>query len=72
MSLDGQVLVIAFCAVALKLFLWSSEEEVAGADVEPDRQDLPHFADSELRIRAEALPGVESIAAATLRRGLDR
>jgi hypothetical protein len=36
MSLDEQVLVIAFCAVALKLFLWPSEGDV---DVEPDRKE---------------------------------
>jgi hypothetical protein len=34
MSLDGQVLVIAFFAVALKLLLWSRAEMV-GVDVEP-------------------------------------
>jgi hypothetical protein len=34
MSLDGQVLVIAFFAVASKLLLWCMEEDVAGVDVE--------------------------------------
>jgi hypothetical protein len=40
MSLDGQVLVIAFFAVALKLLFWSREEDVVGVDVEPDRKDV--------------------------------
>ena len=38
MSLDGQVLVIAFFAVALKLFLWFREDDVVGVDIEPDRK----------------------------------
>jgi hypothetical protein len=69
MSLDEQVLVIAFCAVALKLFLWPSE---GGVDVEPDRGDVSHLADSGLRIRAGARPETEGIAATALRSGLDR
>src|ERR1700730_7514643 len=44
MSLDGQVLVIAVFAVALKLSLWSSED-VVGVDVEPDRKDVLHLDD---------------------------
>jgi hypothetical protein len=43
MSLDGQVLVIAFFAVALKLLLWSREEDGAGVDVEPERKDGLHL-----------------------------
>ena len=46
MSLDGQVLVIAFFAVALKLLLWCREEDVVGVDVEPDRKDALHLDDS--------------------------
>jgi hypothetical protein len=55
MSLDGQVLVIAFFAVALKLFLWS-REGLVGVDVEPDRKDVFHLDDSGLRLRAGARP----------------
>lgn len=72
MSLDGQVLVIAVFAVALKLSLWSSEEDVVGVDVEPDRKDVLHLDDSGLRLRAGARPdGAEGIAATALRPGLD-
>jgi hypothetical protein len=46
MSLEEQVLVIAFFAVALRLLLWSREEEVIGVDVEPDRKDVMHLDDS--------------------------
>jgi hypothetical protein len=46
MSLDELVLVIAFFAVALKLLVWSREEDVVGVDVEPDRKDVLHFDDS--------------------------
>ena len=46
MSLDGQVLVIAFFAVALRLLLWSREENVVEVDVEPDRKDVLHLDDS--------------------------
>ena len=71
MSLDGQVLAIAFFAVALKLSLWSSED-VVGVDVEPDRKDVLHLDDSGLRLRAGARPGgAEGIAATALRPGLD-
>ena len=35
MSLDGLVLVIAIFAVALKLYLWFSEEGVVRGDIEP-------------------------------------
>lgn len=38
MSLDGEVLAIASCVVALKLFLWSREENAVGVDVESDRE----------------------------------
>jgi hypothetical protein len=47
MSLDGQVLVIAFFAVALKLLLWSREEDVVGVDVELDRKDVLHLDNSD-------------------------
>ena len=73
MSLDGQVLVIAFCAVALKLCLWSSEEDVIGMDVEPDRKDVSHLVDSVLRLRAGARPDrAEGVAATSPRPGWDR
>ena len=39
MSFDGQVLVIAFFAVALKLYLWSREAYVVRVDVEPARKE---------------------------------
>jgi hypothetical protein len=72
MSLDGQVLVIAFFAVALKLFLWS-RKDVVGADVEPDRKDVLHLDDSGLRPQAGARPdGAEGIVATTQRPRLDR
>jgi hypothetical protein len=68
MSLDGQVLVIAFFALALRLLLWSREEDVVGMNVEPDRKDVLHLDDSELRLRAGARPdGTEGIVATTLR-----
>jgi hypothetical protein len=47
MSLDGQVLVIAFFALALKLFLWSREEDVVRVDAEPDRKDVLLLDDSD-------------------------
>jgi len=73
MSLDGQVLVIAFFAVGLKLFLWSREEDVVGVDVEPDRKNVLEPDDSGLRLRAEARPdGAEGIVATDLRLRLDR
>jgi hypothetical protein len=56
MSLDGEVFVIAFFAVALKLYLWFSEVDVVGVDVEPDRKDVLHLDDSGLPLRAEARP----------------
>jgi hypothetical protein len=37
MSSEEQVFVIAFFAVALKLLLWSREEDVVGV---PDRKDV--------------------------------
>jgi hypothetical protein len=73
MSLDGQVLAIAFCAVALKLFLWSRQEGVAGVDVEPDRKDVVHLDDSELRLQAGARPdGAEDIVVSALQPRSDR
>jgi hypothetical protein len=73
MSLDGQVLVIAFFALALKLLLWSREEDVVGVNVEPDRKDVLHLDDNELRLRAGARPnGTEGIVATALRPRLDR
>lgn len=59
MSLDEQVLAIAFFVVALKLFLWSWEEDVVGVD--------DH---SGLRLPEGARPdGAEGIAATPLRPG---
>lgn len=73
MSLDGQVLVIAFFAVALKLLLWSTEEDVVGVDVEPDRKTVLELDDSGLRLRAGARPdGAEGIVATGLPPRLDR
>ena len=73
MSLDSQVLLIASCAVALKLFLWSREDDVVGVDVEPNRKDVMHLDDSGLRLRAGARPdGAEGIVATALRPRLDR
>jgi hypothetical protein len=73
MSLDGQVLVIAFFAVALKLLLWSMEEEVGGVDVELDRKDVLHLDNSGLRLRAGSRPeGAEDIVGTVLRPRLDR
>lgn len=46
MSLEEQVLVIAFFAVALKLLVWFREEDVVGVDVEPDLNDVLHLDDS--------------------------
>jgi hypothetical protein len=40
MSLDGQVLVIAFVAVVLNILLWSKEDNVVGLDVELDPKDV--------------------------------
>jgi hypothetical protein len=73
MSLDGQVLVIAFFAVALKLFLWSREEGMAGWDVEPDRKDVLHLGDNGLRFQAGARPDeAEDLVAPALNPRLDR
>ena len=73
MSLDGQVLVIAFFAVALKVLLWCREEDVVGVDVEPDRKDALHLDDSGLRLRAGAPPdGAKGILATAPRPRLDR
>jgi hypothetical protein len=63
MSLDGQVLVIAIFAVALKLYLWFSEKEVVQRDAESD---------SGLRFQAEARPnGTEGVVATSLRPRLE-
>ncbi len=53
MPLNEQVLVIALFAVALKLLLWPTEEDLVGVDVEPDRKDVLHLDDSGLQLRAE-------------------
>ena len=67
MSLDGLVLVIAIFAVALKLYLWFSEEGVVRGDIEPDRNDRLHLDGSGLRFQAEARPGdAEGIFATSL------
>ena len=71
MSLDGQVLVIAFFAVALKLLLWSREEDVVGVDVEPDRKDVLHLDNSGLGLRAGARPDGAEGAATSLRPRLE-
>jgi hypothetical protein len=69
MSFDEQVLVIAFFAVALKLYLWSTMVQV---DVEPDRKDVLDLDDSGLRVRAEARPdGAEGIVATLLSPSLE-
>jgi hypothetical protein len=73
MSLDGQVLVIAFFAVALKLLLWSREEDGVGVDVEPGRKDVLHLDDSGLRLGARARPeGAEGTVATAPRPRLNR
>jgi hypothetical protein len=73
MSLDSQVLLIASCAVALKLFLWSREDDVVGVDVEPDRKDVLPLEESRLRLREGARSdGAEGIVARPLRPRLDR
>jgi hypothetical protein len=73
MSLDGQALVIAFFAVALKLLLWFMEEDVVGVDVELDRKDVLHVDNGGLRLRAGSRPeAAEGIVPPALRRRLDR
>jgi hypothetical protein len=73
MSLDGQVLVIAFFAVALKLSLWSWEEGMAGGDVEPDRKDVLHLGDNGLRFQEGARrEGAEDMVATALNPRSDR
>jgi hypothetical protein len=73
MSLDGQVLVIALFAVALKLFLWSREEGMAGWDVASDRKDGLHLGDNGLRFQAGTRPdGAEDLVAPALNPRLDR
>jgi hypothetical protein len=72
MSLDGQVLVIAMFAVALKLYLWFCEEDVVRGDVESDRNDMLHLDDSGLRFQAEARRnGTEGVVATSLRPRLE-
>jgi hypothetical protein len=69
MSFDEQVLVIAFFAVALKLYLCSTMVRV---DVEPGRKDVLDLDDSGLRVGAEARPdGAEGIVATSLRPSLE-
>jgi hypothetical protein len=65
MSLDGQVLVIAIFALALKLLVWSREEDAVGVNVEPDRKDV-------LPLAGARPDGAEGIVAAALRPRLDR
>jgi len=73
MSLDGQVLVISFFALALKLLLWFREEDVVAVGVEPDRKDTLHLDANGLRLRAGSWPdGAEGIVATALRPRLDR
>jgi hypothetical protein len=73
MSLDGQVLVIAFVAVASKLVLWYREKAVVEVDVDADRKDVLHLDEGELRLRAGAQPdGAEGIVATVLRPRLER
>ena len=73
MSLDGQVLVIAVFAVALKLLLWSREEGVVGVDVEPDRKDVLHLDDSDGDSERErSQTELEGIVATALPPRLDR
>ena len=47
MLLDELVLTMANVAVALRLLVWSREENVVGV-VEPDRSDVLHLDDSGL------------------------
>jgi hypothetical protein len=56
MLLDGQVLVVALFAVALKLSLWFREEDAVLLDVEPDRKDVLHMDESGMRLPGEAPP----------------
>ena len=73
MSIDAQVLVIAFFAVALKLLLSFRQEDVVDVDVEPDRKEVLHLDDSGLRLQAGAWPaGAEGIVATAPRPRLDR
>jgi hypothetical protein len=72
MSLDGLVLVIAIFAVALKLYLWFSEEDVIRGHIEPDRNDSLHLDDSGLHFQVEARPnGTEDVVATSLRPRLE-
>jgi hypothetical protein len=73
MSLDGQVLVVASFAVALKLLLWSMEDEVVRVDVELDRKDVLHVDSSGRRLRAGSRPeGAEGMVPTARRPRLDR
>ena len=69
MPLDGQVLVIAFFAVASKLYLWFSELDAVGVDVEKDGKDVLHLDDSGLGLRVEERP--DGIVATSLRPRLE-
>jgi hypothetical protein len=72
MSLDGQVLVTALFALALKLLLWSREEDVVGVDVEPHRKDVLHLDHSGPRLQPGAQPdGAEGTVATSLRPRLE-
>jgi hypothetical protein len=67
MSFDGQMLVIALFAVALKLFLWFRERDLVRVEVDPDRKEVLHLDDTGLRLRGEAPPdGAEGIFATSL------
>jgi hypothetical protein len=73
MSLDEQVLMIAFCAIALKLLLWSREGNVVGLDIDPDRKNVLHLDDSGPRFQAGArLEGDVAMVAKTKCFKLDR
>lgn len=43
MSIDGQVLVVAFLALLLKLLLWAQEGNGVEVEDEPHRKDAFHF-----------------------------
>jgi hypothetical protein len=73
MSLDGQVLVVGCFAVALKLLLWSREDNVVGLDFELDPKGMLHLDDSQPRLGAGPRPdGAKGMAATALGPGLDR
>ena len=73
MSLDEQVLLVAFFAVALNLLLRFREEDAVEVGVEPHRTDELHLDDRGLRLRAGARPdGDEGIVATAVRPRLER